>query len=214
MRINRSITTKFFIAGLFIFCCYIGIKNFSPPKEVDSPIYKLSEFEKSQLQTGDIILRRGYGFVSNMILNMMNEDYKVTHLGVILRNGDTLKVAHALSSKVSNQDGLRFQNLDNFVYHSKDSSLLVTRLKGIDSTKQAKIAEQLKLYLDMQLPFDHKFDYQDTTEHYCSELIWRIYEHNLGILNVADSITEEEKYNALKVFYNLDYFDIVLSHHD
>ena len=177
-------------------------------------MYQLSEADKSQLQTGDIILRRGYGFVSTMILRIMREEYEVTHLGVVINRNDSLLVAHALSSKVSDQDGLRFQDLESFVKHSHDSTILATRLKDINHPQQQEILAQLEYYLHRQIPFDHKFDYRDTTEHYCSELIWRIYEHNLGILSVSDTLTFDEKYKSLQVFYDTSYFDIVLDHHN
>ncbi len=196
------------------FCYQLFIRNTPPPVlPSEIAIYQLSDEEKSQLQTGDLIFRRGYGFVSTMILRMMREEYEVTHLGVVINRNDSLLVAHALSSKVSDQDGLRFQDLESFVKHSHDSTILVTRLKEIDHLQQQKILTQLEFYLQKQLPFDHKFDYRDTTEHYCSELIWRIYEHKLGILNVSDTLTFDEKYKSLEVFYDTSYFEIILDHH-
>jgi len=185
----------------------------SRPLEEDF-YYVLTKEEKKQLQTGDIILRRGYGFVSTMILKMMQEEMPVTHLGIIIRNGDSLKVAHSLSSTVSDQDGLRLQQIDSFTHNSYDSTLLVTRLKTIRKTDVERIRKQVAYYNKKQLPFDDAFDYKDTTAHYCSEFIWRVYEHNLKILKVADSITEKEKYNTLKTFYDINYFDIIINHND
>ncbi|WP_397363263.1 YiiX/YebB-like N1pC/P60 family cysteine hydrolase [Olleya sp. R77988] len=195
-----------------IFLGYKFLKDDSNRPYESSFLYKLSDTEKAKLQNGDIILRRGYGMVSTMILKMMDEDYDVTHLGVVINQNDTLKIAHALSSSVSNQDGLRLQAIDSFVHNSHDNTILVTRLKNIDSVKQQKIVRQIAYYKKKNLPFDHSFNYKDSTEHYCSELIWRIYEHNLKILNVADSITEEQKYNTLKTFYDTNYFDIIINH--
>ncbi|WP_339876091.1 YiiX/YebB-like N1pC/P60 family cysteine hydrolase [Olleya marilimosa] len=205
-------TIKISLVIVVIFIAYKFFKDDSNRPYESSFLYKLSSGEKNQLQTGDIILRRGYGFVSTMISKMMNEDYDVTHLGVVIKQNDNLKIAHALSSSVSNQDGLRLQAIDSFVHNSHDSTILVTRLKNIDVLKQDKIVKQIEYYYKKQLPFDHSFNYKDTTEHYCSELIWRIYEHNLKILNVADSLTDQQKYNTLKTFYDPNYFDIIINH--
>ncbi|MBD3863530.1 YiiX/YebB-like N1pC/P60 family cysteine hydrolase [Olleya marilimosa] len=205
-------TIKISLVLVVIFIAYKFFKDDSNRPYESSFLYKLSSGEKNQLQTGDIILRRGYGFVSTMISKMMNEDYDVTHLGVVIKQNDNLKIAHALSSSVSNQDGLRLQAIDSFVHNSHDSTILVTRLKNIDVLKQDKIVKQIEYYYKKQLPFDHSFNYKDTTEHYCSELIWRIYEHNLKILNVADSLTDQQKYNTLKTFYDPNYFDIIINH--
>lgn len=201
-----SLLICFIIIGFFLF------KPDNKKSQKRHSSYKLSSIEKAQLQTGDIILRRGFGLVSTMILRLMNEKHEVTHIGVIINQNDSIKVAHALSSSVSNQDGLRFQNLDDFIYHSHDSSVIVSRLKNIDSINLQKVFNQLEFYLEKQLPFDHKFDYSDTTEHYCSELIWRIYENKLKILKVSDSLSFEKKYNTLNIFYDTSYFDILINH--
>ncbi|WGD34041.1 YiiX/YebB-like N1pC/P60 family cysteine hydrolase [Olleya sp. YS] len=197
-----------------IFLGYKFLKDDSNRPYESSFLYKLSSKEKAKLQNGDIILRRGYGLVSTMILKMMDEDYDVTHLGVIVNQNDTLKVAHALSSSVSNQDGLRLQAIDSFVHNSHDQTILVTRLKNIDSINQQKIVRQIAYYKQKNLPFDHSFNYKDSTEHYCSELIWRIYEHNLNILKVSDTLSDEYKYNSLKTFYDTNYFDVIINHQD
>ncbi|SFJ07479.1 YiiX/YebB-like N1pC/P60 family cysteine hydrolase [Olleya namhaensis] len=197
-----------------VLLAYKFLKDDSNRPYESSFLYKLNANEKSKLQSGDIILRRGYGLVSTMILKMMNEDYDVTHLGMVVRQNDTLKIAHALSSSVSNQDGLRLQAIDSFVHNSHNRTILVTRLKNIDSVKQEKIVNQIGYYYKKQLPFDHSFNYKDSTEHYCSELIWRIYEHNLKILKVSDTLTDVEKYNTLKTFYDPNYFDIIINHQE
>ncbi len=203
---------------LLIFLIVLSILAFKFLKSSSSRLleedfyYVLTQEEKHQLQTGDIILRRGYGFVSTMILRMMQEEMPVTHLGIIIRSNDSLKVAHTLSSTVSNQDGLRLQQIDSFTHNSYDNSLIVTRLKNLESSAMEKIKKQVAYYTKKQLPFDHHFDYKDTTAHYCSEFIWRVYEHNLNLLKVADSISAEEKYTTLKTFYDPNYFDIILNH--
>ncbi|QCE40189.1 YiiX/YebB-like N1pC/P60 family cysteine hydrolase [Psychroserpens sp. NJDZ02] len=207
-----KITIKIILVVSILFLAYRFLKDDSNRPYESSFLYKLNAKEKAKLQNGDIILRRGYGLVSTMILKMMNEDYDVTHLGMVVRQNDTLKIAHALSSSVSNQDGLRLQAIDSFVHNSHDRTILVTRLKNIDSVKQQKVISQIDYYYKKQLPFDHSFNYKDTTEHYCSELIWRIYEHNLKILKVSDTLTDEEKYNTLRTFYDPNYFDIIINH--
>ncbi|QXP61609.1 YiiX/YebB-like N1pC/P60 family cysteine hydrolase [Olleya sp. HaHaR_3_96] len=207
-----KITIKIILVISILFLAYKFLKDDSNRPYESSFLYKLNAKEKAKLQNGDIILRRGYGLVSTMILKMMNEDYDVTHLGMVVRQNDTLKIAHALSSSVSNQDGLRLQAIDSFVHNSHDRTILVTRLKNIDSVKQQKVISQIDYYYKKQLPFDHSFNYKDTTEHYCSELIWRIYEHNLKILKVSDTLTDEEKYNTLRTFYDPNYFDIIINH--
>ncbi len=207
-----KITIKIVLILSIIFLAYIYIKDDSNRPYESSFSYKLSSAEKAKLENGDIILRRGYGLLSTMILNMMDEDFEVTHLGIVVKQNDSLKIAHALSSSVSNQDGLRLQAIDSFVNNSYNRTIVVTRLKGIDTIKQQNILKQIDYYYKKQLPFDNSFNYRDSTAHYCSELIWRIYEHNLNILRVSDSLTDHQKYNSLKTFYDTNYFDVIINH--
>lgn len=208
---------KFIIAILLLCFAWLAIKKYikdsSDRKFEGSFYYVLSPSEKHELQTGDIILRRGYGFVSSMILKMMKERLPVTHIGIILNEQDGLKVAHTLSSSVSDEDGLRIQPIDAFTHNSHDSTLLVVRLKEFDQNSKKDIQDQVQYYLKRNPPFDKTFDYKDTTAYYCSELIWRIYEHNLKILKIHDSISADEKYQTLKMFYDTNYVEYIINHH-
>lgn len=203
------------IIGSFLFIFLVGfIYYLDAESQPDSAsvVYKLSSDEIAKLQEGDLILRRGYGLLSTLIMKMMDEHYQVTHLGVLIKEHGQFYVIHSLSSSVSEVDGIQKQRLDSFVNNSYPSTLLISRLKNITPQQISRVKDRLRYYLQQQVPFDHYFDAQDTTAYYCSELVWKIYEKDLNYLKVAPNLSDDDKYNSLKMFYNPDYFESIVNH--
>lgn len=183
-------------------------------KKVAHLTYKLSAAEKSLVQSGDFILRRGYGFVSMMVARTLNEDRNVSHVGVLVREEDGIKVIHSLSSSISDFDGIQKTDFDEFNRQTIDSTTIIVRLKSEIPDIHQKIAAKAYDYLERQIPFDHKFSFEDTTKFYCSELLWHIVERDLKALQV-DTLnypTPESKYWSLRPLYDTAYFDVVLDH--
>ena len=58
--------------------------------------YSLSGDEKRLLRSGDIMMRRGEGMVSDGIAKMLAEPFDITHCGLILEEQGKLWVVHAL----------------------------------------------------------------------------------------------------------------------
>ncbi len=174
--------------------------------------YLLSKNEIDSLQDGDIILRHGFGLVSDMIATKMNEKYSVSHCAIVCKPKiDSLYIIHSVSSTLSNFDGVQYCSFKNFVKESKPNSIIVVRYK---SKKNHLISQKAKYYLDREVPFDDKFDIQDTNYIYCSELPWLIFfqEFNDDIFNVKSS--NEINNKKFAAFWNPEKFDIIINHQE
>ena len=77
--------------------------------------YSLSGDEKRLFRSGDIIMRRGEGMVSDGIANMLQEPYDVTHCGVILEEKGKLWVVHSLQDKDRGVDGIFVQSIETLI---------------------------------------------------------------------------------------------------
>ncbi|MCK0130776.1 hypothetical protein MWU59_04585 [Flavobacteriaceae bacterium F08102] len=209
---KRSLIFGFFVSSLILGIIYYIDAKSQP--DLAFFTYKLSSDELDELNEGDLILRRGYGLLSTLIMKMMNEDYPVTHLGVILKKQHTFYVVHSLSSSVSDVDGIQMQRLDSFVNNSYPNTIMVSRLKNIHQDQIGKIKQRLAYYLKKKVPFDHYFNAQDTTAFYCSELVWKVFEKDLDYLRVDSQLSDDDKYASLKFFYSPKYFDIIINHHE
>lgn len=172
----------------------------------------LTPEEVAMLRDGDIIIRKGFGFVSNKITDILNEPYNVSHCGIVCNTtapgGPT--VIHSVSSTLSDIDGVQSCNIKKFVAESRENSIIVVRFKDTASHPSRLIASEAQRYLDAQLPFDNSFDLTDSSEIYCTELVWKIlldkYGHDLYPNQAATHTL------GFAPLVDTAHFDIVISH--
>lgn len=169
--------------------------------------------EINQLQEGDIVLRKGYGSVSDFIAVYLNEDYPVTHCAFLLRQGYAQpQVLHTVSNDKT--EGMFVEPLTDYVAQSKIGSIAVVRLKGSDDKRQQVLAEAKNL-LAKGIKFDMKFDDNDTTEMYCAEMMRHVFRK----VYQEDLLSKRAQKYGLDViqmdnFFNPKYFQVVLNHFD
>lgn len=173
--------------------------------------YKLTNNEKLILQDGDIILRYGYGLASDYIINFFNEEYTISHCGIIKKDSNTFKVIHSESSSMLSEEGILIQDFDEFVNAGHPNSVIVTRYNRLDSLAGNRITQRANYYLKKKIPFDYSFNAKDTTEMFCSEIIWHIFldEFQHDIFLNKDNETE---FNQFRFFWDSSQFDIILNH--
>lgn len=174
--------------------------------------YQLSPAEVSQIQNGDIILRYGYGMVSDYIVNTFNEKYKISHCGVIWRDSANFKVIHSESSSYFSHEGAQAQDFFQFVANSQKNSVMIVRFNKHNGQDLSQISRRARYYLNKKVPFDYAFDMNDSSEMYCAEIIWHVF---LDVFNQDIYQIEGKKtnYSQFANFYDPAYFDIVINHH-
>lgn len=174
MRLTRKILLTSlvgFITLLMVFLLTLGLMESRELRTEARSDYSLSPEAFAKIQPGDIIMRRGYGVLSNTIATRINTENGLTHCGVVVMYKDDLHVIHTLSSSVSDRDGVQMHTLPAFVRQSHPGSIAVSRMHKEEGRKA--LIRGAVHYLKEQTPFDHAFDLFDSTSLYCSELIWR-----------------------------------------
>ena len=133
---NRKVF--YYIVGI-LFLCILAYKLFFYLDAIEekrlvqknASIVRLSPSQIGQIKEGDIILRRGYGYFSDMIAERLNQKpFDVTHSGIIVKEHGKWIVIHSLSSDVSSINGVQKQALEDFLMHSQPNKLLITRFKS------------------------------------------------------------------------------------
>ena len=201
----------------FFFSGYFGFNHFrleNQEKSENKTQYRLSTDEIAKLRNGDIIMRKGEGFVSGVINDLFNTGYNLSHCGIVLVENDSVKVIHTVSSELSKIDGVQTESLKKFVRESVLNTIMVVRYKADEETGNL-IASASKEYLTPQRhkAFDHKFDLADTTKFYCTELIHYSY---LDVFQ-KDMFTERMQsdhpnFLGLNAFLDTTKFEIILNH--
>lgn len=201
-----------FLLALIIYKGFFYLDRKSEQAEIvkNEAVTRLSSEEISQIQEGDFILRRGFGFFSDYISKELNDSIiDVTHAGIITKRNDSLFVIHSLSSDVTDVDGLQMQPLKEFLKYSYPQKIIVTRLKNADSIIGLKISSLAKNYLNKKIPFDHKGNFDDDSELFCTEMIWKILEKDLKSVEIPkENEARKQFFYSMKPMYDTIYFDI------
>lgn len=201
-----------FVAAFFL---YFLTYNARSNATRDIVHYDLTPEEYALLKDGDLILRHGYGMVSDGIVQALNDEYHVSHVGILV-SCDTcshgFKIVHCVSQSLYPVDGVQEQSFPQFLWDSQLNSIMVVRFKLANDSTRHLISQKALEYLERKVPFDHSFDINDTNSLYCSELPWLVLKHafNVDIFEGKDF----KKYDHLKfsVFWDPKYFDVVINH--
>ena len=170
-------------------------------------------YKEKLLQEGDIILRRGYGFFSDIIAQRLNDDtFDVTHSGILYRKNNQWWVIHSLSSDVSPIDGMQEQPLETFLKYSTPKKILIVRPKHITPTEGKEVVKKALYYLHQKIPFDHIGTIDDPSALYCSELIYQILDNDLHLISFPSEKKErKDTFYTMKTLYDPSFFEIIVN---
>lgn len=124
----------------------------------------LHSLSKIPLKSGDLILRHGNGIWSNLIREKNFSDKRFSHIGILVKENGNLFVVHADCDAVGN-GSVRKDYLEDFLKNTHRIGIF--RLKTADADMAVKIATSF-----VGVAFDRKFKLNDSSELYCSELIY------------------------------------------
>jgi hypothetical protein len=151
----------------------LNLQFFSANKSI--PQATLSEMEMAKLVEGDFILRKGYGWISDRIADLLNEDLRITHCGLILTKGyREPHVLHAMSNEKVN--GVFVEPLKSFLKESQQGSLIAVRIKKPADKIESMILESKRM-LAKKVPFDLAFNDADSSSFYCAELFAHVFKN-------------------------------------
>lgn len=187
--------------------------NFRAEQEQSFSRYKFTDEEYALLQDGDIILRHGYGLVSDVIVETLKEEYDISHCAIVAKDSNQFRVIHTVSQSISDFDGVQEQDLPTFIAQSHYNSVIVVRFKNPNPETGHIISRKAQFYLQQHVPFDHNFDITDAKEFYCSEFIWRIILEEFNVDIFPDKSPDTKKYLNFDNFYRNDIFEVIINHH-
>jgi hypothetical protein len=179
------------------------------PENTKRVNYKISNEEKGLLLNGDIVMRKGYGFVSDKIVQFSKTQFDVSHCGMIRKMGDSIYVMHSVSSSLSEIDGMQMHSLERFLSESEPNTFIAMRYKSSLEIAN-KLSDKAYQYVLLKKPFDHNFDRSDTTTFYCTEVFEHVFTHVL-----KTNLWEKHEHNSilgLTAFFDTCCFSPVINH--
>lgn len=141
--------------GIYL-CWFYNIRQVPPPDI--SPI-------RNTVRSGDIILRSGVGLWSKLFCERNPNDKRFSHVGLvwITENGEYM-VIHSEGNDTTGKGEVSVISLQDFV--GKTQLIGISRLRTGDPAQLVANAKKF-----MGRPFDWKFDIEDHSEIYCTELL-------------------------------------------
>jgi len=160
----------------------------------------ISSYSTVNLQNGDIILRKSYGLISEIVVAKLKDTLDISHCGIIQKDSTgKLYVIHCLSKKVSDTDGVQICTLEYFMNDSRIESVHIVRFRPDTNNI---IISKAKYYLKHKTPFDELYNASDSSAFFCSEFPIHIIKSGLGI-----DISSGSQNPKFSIFLNKKYFD-------
>jgi hypothetical protein len=163
---NYLLVVLVFITISFCSISKLSVFNRSNASGVNSGF----KIPSDQFRSGDIILREGKSFVSQVMRSFSQADKHYSHAGIIqIRNGQTY-VCHVVAAEGKRSDKIRLEPIESFCRKDDNSSFAIYRT-DLDS---AIIDSVLSGYFRTGVSFDNEFDLNTNNKMYCTELVYKV----------------------------------------
>jgi hypothetical protein len=164
-----SFISKHLVYLLWAFCVLISCSN--PSEDINNKRITPSEVDLNGLESGDIILKRGFGKVSKMITQYLDEKIPISHCGIIICEIDSIYVVHSVAKGYAPKDGVQTILLIDFLKDCQADYFYVVRKKSAPESRKRFALKALE-FSQQQIPFDHEANNQSKDEMSCTELIY------------------------------------------
>ena len=147
----------------------------------DDPAYELEDLTvqfsaiqqaKKQVKNGDLVLRTGRDFTSDIMRRMSEHDKRYSHAGIASWENDSLFVYHALGGEWNPDQTIRRDTFGFFCNPYENSGFAVYRYAVANPMKEnfVRIARR---YFEQKVRFDMQFDLETNDRMYCSEFVYK-----------------------------------------
>lgn len=127
-------------------------------------------YAQSVFQTGDIIFHISKSQQSLSIQKATHSPY--SHMGMIVNKNNQTWVLEAIQP-------VQYTALNQWIARGENAHYVVKRLKQpLNVPQKTKLVQNAEKYLGK--PYDIYFEWDDRAI-YCSEIVWKAYQHALGI---------------------------------
>ena len=135
------------------------------------------QFPYDQMKEGDLAFRCGRGVFSQAVI-LADDKGLYSHIGIVVREGDAWKVVHAVPGEREGNgdfDRVKMEDLEVFYSPQRASHGCLVHTGITSDTLINRICADAKIFARDSVRFDNNYDLTDSSEVYCTELVWRLY---------------------------------------
>jgi len=159
--------------SLIISSCRIREKQ-SPGVSLTNPVQAQfdNEIQEAQqlLKEGDLVLRNGNEFASQVIKNFSKTDKTYSHAGLVFFENGYPLVYHILQGDQNPDEKLRRDSLKTFCNSRKNFGFAIYRYE-LDSMQLVSLKKIILDWYKKGIKFDPMFNLESDDKMYCSEMI-------------------------------------------
>ena len=169
---------------LFIFSCQnkIDFENTAllkpnpkvESKKIDDAFKKIRQL-KDSIQSGDLILRTGRDFTSEVMRGLSQKNKTYSHCGIASWENDTLFVYHSIGGEFNTEQKIRRDRYSFFCNPYENKGFGVFRYP-VSQLGVKNILETTRKFYKQEITFDIHFDLQSDDKMYCSEFVAKVIE--------------------------------------
>ncbi len=141
--------------------------------------FKAISMAKQYVKQGDLILRTGRDFTSDMMRRVSITDKTYSHCGIASFENDTLFVYHAIGGEWNRDQKLRRDPFELFCNPYENKGFGIFRY-ALSRDEQLKVFTLMRNYYKDGIMFDMRFDLDTNDRMYCSEFVYKAIETATG----------------------------------
>lgn len=141
--------------------------------------FKAISQAKQYVKQGDLILRTGRDFTSDMMRRVSITDKTYSHCGIASFENDSLFVYHAIGGEWNRDQKLRRDSFELFCNPYENKGFGIFRY-DLSRDEQLKVFTLIRNFYNNGIMFDMQFDLDTNDKMYCSEFVYKIIETTTG----------------------------------
>lgn len=158
---------------LVVGCILLLVRNRSDERPEQAPLPPPLPY--AEMQEGDLLFRTGTGLYSQMLNVTPSDTVHYSHIGLLVRPDSLWEVVHAVPKELDGPhdfERVKRETLSSFLSPKRTLHAEFIHTGLLRTTRI--VADALQFARD-SIRFDNDFNLEDSTELYCTELIWRLF---------------------------------------
>lgn len=161
--------------------------------------------EKFFVKTGDLIMRTGNDFTSDVMRKLSLEDKTYSHCGIASLENDTLFVYHAMGGEWNPDKKIRRDPFTLFCNPHENRGFGIFRYQ-LNSNQMAQFLSNVTSHYQQGVFFDTKFDLASDDKMYCTEYIYKSLDK---ILSLPTTTISEIEFIAPDNLYSISGCEVI-----
>lgn len=132
------------------------------------------QYDTTGLRNGDLLFRNGHGYESRVVTDLSSGSF--SHVGISYHDGTRWCVIHAVpgESGEGEKEYLKCEPIGEFFRPDRAKAGAFARVECSDSVADVAARHALQ-FVQRNVLFDSKYDLEDTSSLYCTELVRLVY---------------------------------------